>query len=137
MNKDSGMHRNDDEVFPIVAAADGGLSDDGLSVLIKLSTVEHQLVHLAVRLADLAGFVTFVLHLAAHRGSMSGTSERSDCQPISVSEVCVREFENGRACLCVRVGSTELIFAIPAGGLSNLAQELLHRGALFGHRGAV
>ena len=127
------MHRDDDEVFPIVAAADGGISDDGLSVLIKLSTVEHRLVHLAVRLADLAGFVTFLLHLAAHRGSMSGTSKRSESQPIPISEVCVRAFENGRECLCVRVGSTELMFAVPAGGLSNLAQVLLASGALSVH----
>jgi|SRR5215469_16152983 len=119
------MQRDDDEVFPIVTTADGGVSDDGLAVLMKFSTVDQGRVHLALRLADLQHLITFLLQLAAHGGSATRTTQRSECQPIPITEVRVGEREDGVGRLGVRVGGTELIFAAPAGMLSNLAHTLL------------
>jgi len=120
--------------FPVVEGVEGGLSDDGQAVLLKLSTVENDQIHFCLRHCDLEAFVTYLLCMAAGRKDAAPRPERVRYQPIPASGVCAGELADGMGCLGVTVGSTELMFQLPIDAVSKVAQTLLLVGAADGDR---
>ena len=53
--------------FPVIEGVEGGLSDDGQAVLLKLTTVEDAAIHFCLRHSDLEAFVTYLLCMASSR----------------------------------------------------------------------
>ena len=53
--------------FPVIEGVEGGLSDDGQAVLLKLSTVENASIQFCLRHCDLEAFLTYLLCMAANR----------------------------------------------------------------------
>jgi hypothetical protein len=120
--------------FPVVECVEGGLSDDGQAVLLKLSTVENVPIHFCLRHCDLEAFVTYLLCMAANRRDAAPREDRVRYQPIPASGVSAGELEDGMGCLGITIGSTELMFQLPIAAVSKVAQTLLLVGASDGDR---
>ena len=120
--------------FPVIEGVEGGLSDDGQAVLLKLSTVEKEQIHFCLRYNDLEAFVTYLLCMAAGNRDSASRPERVRYQPIPASGVCAGELADGMGCLGVTVGSTELMFQLPIDAVSKVVQTLLLVGAADGDR---
>jgi hypothetical protein len=120
--------------FPVIEGVEGGLSDDGQAVLLKLTTVEDAAIHLCLRHCDLEAFVTYLLCMASSRRDAVPRAERVRYQPIPVSGICAGELADGMGCLGVTVGSTELMFQLPIAAVSKVAETLMLVGACDGGR---
>ncbi|HEY6254368.1 MAG TPA: hypothetical protein VIY51_01100 [Xanthobacteraceae bacterium] len=129
----SGMPQESLE-FPVIEGVEGGMSDDGQAVLLKLSTVEHAEIHFCLRHCDLEAFVTYLLCMAANGLAAPPREDRVRYQPIPASGVSAGELADGMGCLGVTVGSTELMFRLPIEAVSKVAQTLLLVGASDGER---
>jgi hypothetical protein len=119
----------DSLAFPVVESVEGGLSSDGEAVLLKLSTVEQEEIHLCLRAADLEAFVTYLLCMAASRRAEPPRGDRMRYQPIPASGICAGELADGMGCLGVTVGATELMFQLPIAAVSKVAETLMLVGA--------
>jgi hypothetical protein len=115
--------------FPTVDVVECGMTPDGGALLLQLSTAERGSVQLSLRVADLEGFVTFLLRMAACANRPQSAEARVRYQPIPVSGVSAGELADGMGCLGVTVGGTELMFQLPLAALSELAHTLLMVGA--------
>jgi hypothetical protein len=115
--------------FPIVELVEGGVNDDAQAVLLKLSTVERGPIHFGLRYSDLESFVTFLLSMAASARGAAPKEDRVRYQPIPVSGVCAGELADGMGCLGITIGGTELMFQMPIGALTEVAQTMLLVGA--------
>jgi hypothetical protein len=124
----------DDLEFPVVEGVEGGITDDGQAVVLKLSTVENGSIHFCLRHCDLEAFVTYLLCMAASRRDAAPPEDRVRYQPIPASGICAGELADGMGCLGVTVGSTELMFQLPIAAVSKVAQTLLLVGASDGER---
>jgi hypothetical protein len=120
--------------FPVIEGVEGGLSDDGQAVLLKLSTVQNNQIRFCLRYCDLEAFVTCLLCMAAGNRGSAPPPERVRYQPIPASGVCAGELADGMGCLGVTIGSTELMFQLPIEAVSKVAQTLLLVGAPDGTR---
>jgi len=120
--------------FPVVECVEGGISEDGQAVLLKLSTVENVPIHLCLRYSDLEAFVTYLLCMAASRCDAAPRADRVRYQPIPASGICAGELADGMGCLGVTVGGTELMFQLPIAAVSKVAQTLLLVGGSDGDR---
>ena len=120
--------------FPVIEGVEGGISDDGTAVLLKLSTVENASIHFCLRHSDLEAFVTYLLCMAASTRDGAPRQDRVRYQPIPASGVCAGELQDGMGRLGVTVGSTELMFQLPIAAVSKVAQTLLLVGASDGER---
>jgi hypothetical protein len=120
--------------FPVIEGVEGGLSEDGQAVLLKLTTVEDAAIHLCLRHADLEAFVTYLLCMASSRREAAPRQERVRYQPIPASGICAGELADGMGCLGVTVGSTELMFQLPIAAVSKVAETLMLVGASDGAR---
>ena len=120
--------------FPVIEGVEGGMSDDGQAVLLKLSTVENAAIHFCLRHSDLEAFVTYLLCMAANSREAAPREDRVRYQPIPASGVCAGELQDGMGCLGITVGSTELMFQLPIAAVSKVAQTLLMVGAAGGDR---
>jgi len=120
--------------FPVIEGVEGGMSDDGQAVLLKLSTVENAAIHFCLRHSDLEAFVTYLLCMAANGREAAPREDRVRYQPIPASGVCAGELQDGMGCLGITVGSTELMFQLPIAAVSKVAQTLLMVGAAGGDR---
>jgi hypothetical protein len=120
--------------FPVIEGVEGGISDDGQAVLLKLSTVENASIHFCLRHSDLEAFVTYLLCMAANNRDAAPREDRARYQPIPASGVCAGELADGMGCLGITVGSTELMFQLPIDAVSKVAQTLLLVGAPDGGR---
>jgi hypothetical protein len=120
--------------FPVIEGVEGGLSDDGQAVLLKLSTVENDSIHFCLRQSDLEAFMTYLLCMAAGNRDAAPRPDRVRYQPIPASGVCAGELADGMGCLGVTVGSTELMFQLPIDAVFKVAQTLLLVGATDGDR---
>jgi hypothetical protein len=120
--------------FPVIEGVEGGISDDGQAVLLKLSTVENAAIHFCPRHCDLEAFVTYLLCMAARNRDAAARPDRVRYQPIPASGICAGELADGMGCLGVTVGSTELMFQLPIAAVSKVAQTLLLVGAADGDR---
>src|SRR3977135_2064466 len=114
-----------DVEFPVIAAVEGGATDDGQFVLLQLLMVEGGPIRFSLRPVDLESFVTYLLRIAANLGGGTPSDERVQYQPIPISGVSAGELADGMGCLGVTVGGTELMFQMPAAALSQVAQTLL------------
>jgi hypothetical protein len=117
--------------FPVV---EGGITDDGQAVVLKLSTVENESIHFCLRHCDLEAFVTYLLCMAASRRDAVPREDRVRYQPIPATGICAGELADGMGCLGVTIGSTELMFQLPLAAVSKVAQTLLMVGASDGDR---
>ena len=120
--------------FPVIEGVEGGLSDDGQAVLLKLTTVEDAAIHFCLRHCDLEAFVTYLLCMASSRREAAPRQERVRYQPIPASGICAGELADGMGCLGVTVGSTELMFQLPIAAVSKVAETLMLVGASDGER---
>jgi hypothetical protein len=120
--------------FPVVEGVEGGISDDGQAVLLKLTTVENAAIHFCLRHSDLEAFVTYLLCMAANRRDGAPPQDRVRYQPIPASGVCAGELADGMGCLGVTIGSTELMFQLPIAAVSKVAETLMLVGASDGDR---
>jgi hypothetical protein len=120
--------------FPVIEGVEGGLSDDGQAVLLKLTTAENAAIHFCLRHSDLEAFVTYLLCMAANRRDAAPSPDRVRYQPIPASGVCAGELADGMGCLGVTVGSTELMFQLPIAAVSKVAETLMLVGASDGDR---
>jgi hypothetical protein len=120
--------------FPVVDGVEGGMSDDGQAVLLKLSTVDKASIHFCLRHCDIEAFVTYLLCMAASRKGAAPRENRVRYQPIPASGVCAGELADGMGCLGITIGSTELMFQLPIDAVSKVAQTLLLVGASDGDR---
>jgi hypothetical protein len=120
--------------FPVIEGVEGGISDDGQAVLLKLSTVENVSIQFCLRHSDLEAFVTYLLCMAANKREEAPREDRVRYQPIPASGVCAGELADGMGCLGITVGSTELMFQLPIDAVSKVAQTLLLVGAPDGGR---
>jgi hypothetical protein len=120
--------------FPIVELVEGGVNDDAQAVLLKLSTAERGAIHFGLRYSDLESFVTFLLSMAASARGAAPKEDRVRYQPIPVSGVCAGELADGMGCLGITIGGTELMFQMPIGALTEVAQTMLLVGASDDHR---
>jgi hypothetical protein len=120
--------------FPVIEGVEGGISDDGQAVLLKLSTVENVSIRFCLRHSDLEAFVTYLLCMAANKRDAAPREERVRYQPIPASGVCAGELADGMGCLGITVGGTELMFQLPIDAVSKVAQTLLLVGAPDGDR---
>jgi hypothetical protein len=120
--------------FPVIEGVEGGLSDDGQAVLLKLSTVENASIHFCLRHCDLEAFVTYLLCMAANRRDASPREDRVRYHPIPASGVSAGELADGMGCLGITIGSTELMFQLPIDAVSKVAQTLLLVGGADGDR---
>jgi hypothetical protein len=119
---------------PIVEGVEGGLSEDGQAVLLKLTTVEEVAIHFCLRHSDLEAFVTYLLCMASSRKDVASRQDRTRYQPIPASGICAGELADGMGCLGVTVGSTELMFQLPIAAVSKVAETLMLVGASHGER---
>jgi hypothetical protein len=115
--------------FPVIDAVEGGISDDGQAVLLRLSTVENAQICFCLRHADLEAFVTYLLCMAANGAGGPPREDRLRYQPIPASGISAGELADGMGCLGVTVGSTELMFRLPIDAVAKVAQTLLLVGA--------
>jgi hypothetical protein len=115
--------------FPVIDAVEGGISDDGQAVLLRLSTVENAQIYFCLRHADLEAFVTYLLCMAANSAGGPPREDRLRYQPIPASGISAGELADGMGCLGVTVGSTELMFRLPIDAVAKVAQTLLLVGA--------
>jgi hypothetical protein len=115
--------------FPVIDAVEGGISDDGQAVLLRLSTVENAQIYFCLRHADLEAFVTYLLCMAANSAGEPPREDRLRYQPIPASGISAGELADGMGCLGVTVGSTELMFRLPIDAVAKVAQTLLLVGA--------
>jgi hypothetical protein len=120
--------QQDDDVYPVVAFAEGALTHDGEAIVLRMATLEHGPVNVSLRLADLDKFLSFLLGLAAERGGPAPPKDPTECQPIPISGISAGELSDGMGLLGVTVGGTDLMFAIPSEALSSVAQTLLSVG---------
>jgi hypothetical protein len=120
--------------FPVIECVEGGVTDDGQSMLLKLSTVEHGSIRFCLRHCDLEAFVTFLLRMAANSAGSAPKDDRVRYQPIPVSGISAGELADGMGCLGVTIGGTELMFQMPAAAISKVAQTLLLVGDPDDHR---
>src|ERR1700680_4081030 len=120
--------------FPVVEGVEGGISNDGQSVLLKLSTVENASIHFCLRHCDLEAFVTYLLCMAANQRGAAPREDRVRYQPIPASGVSAGELADGMGCLGLTIGTTELMFQLPIAAVSKVAQTLLLVGASDGER---
>jgi hypothetical protein len=120
--------------FPIIEGVEGGLSEDGQAVLLKLTTAEDAAIHFCLRHSDLEAFVTYLLCMASSRKDAGPRTERVRYQPIPASGICAGELADGMGCLGVTVGSTELMFQLPISAVSKVAETLMLVGATDGER---
>src|SRR5450432_700981 len=120
--------------FPVVEGVEGGISDDGQAVLLKLTTVENAAIHFCLRHSDLEAFLTYLLCMAASRRDAAPPQDRVRYQPIPASGVCAGELADGMGCLGVTIGSTELMFQLPIAAVSKVAETLMLVGASDGDR---
>jgi hypothetical protein len=114
--------------FPVVADIEGGATSDGQFVLLQLLTADSGVVQFGLKAADLESFITFLLRIAAMLGG-GAAENRVQFQPIPASSIAAGELADGLGCLGVSVGSTELVFQLPAAALSQIGQQLLILGA--------
>ena len=120
--------------FPVIDGVEGGISDDGQAVLLRLSTVENVQIHFCLRHADLEAFVTYLLCMAASRAGEPPRDDRMRYQPIPASGISAGELADGMGCLGVTIGSTELMFRLPIDAVAKVAHTLLLVGAPDGKR---
>jgi hypothetical protein len=120
--------------FPVIEGVEGGLSEDGQAVLLKLTTVEDAAIQFCLRHCDLEAFVTYLLCMASSRRDAAPRQERVRYQPIPASGICAGELADGMGCLGVTVGSTELMFQLPIAAVSKVAETLMLVGACDGER---
>ncbi len=120
--------------FPVIDGVEGGMSDDGQTVLLKLSTVENAQIHFCLRHSDLEAFVTYLLCMAASHPGEPPREDRVRYQPIPASGISAGELADGMGCLGVTVGSTELMFRLPIEAVSKVAHTLLLVGTPDGER---
>ena len=111
--------------FPVIECVEGGMSSDGQAVLLKLSTVENEAIHICLRQEDLEAFVTYLLCMAASRKGVAPRTDRVRYQPIPASGICAGELADGMGCLGVTVGTTELMFQLPIAAVSKVAETLM------------
>jgi hypothetical protein len=123
------MPPQDSLEFPVIEGVEGGISDDGQAVLLKLSTVGNASIHFCLRHSDLEAFVTYLLCMAANSREAAPREDRVRYQPIPASGVCAGELQDGMGCLGITVGSTELMFQLSIAAVSKVAQTLLMVGA--------
>ena len=126
--------RQDTLEFPVIEGVEGGLSDDGQAVLLKLTTVDDAAIHFCLRHCDLEAFVTYLLCMASSRRDAAPRQDRVRYQPIPASGICAGELADGMGCLGVTVGSTELMFQLPIAAVSKVAETLMLVGASNGER---
>jgi hypothetical protein len=93
-----------DVEFPVIAAVEGGATDDGQFVLLQLLMVEGGPIRFSLRPVDLESFVTYLLRIAANLGGGTPSDERVQYQPIPISGVSAGELADGMGCLGVTVG---------------------------------
>jgi hypothetical protein len=91
--------------FPVIECVEGGLSEDGQAVLLKLTTVEDAAIHFCLRHSDIEAFVTYLLCMASSRMDVAPRQDRTQYQPIPASGICAGELADGMGCLGVTVGS--------------------------------
>jgi hypothetical protein len=120
--------------FPVVEGVEGGITDDGQAVVLKLSTVENESIRFCLRNCDLEAFVTYLLCMAASRKNAAPREDRVRYQPIPATGICAGELADGMGCLGVTIGSTELMFQLPIAAVSKVAHTLLLVGASDGDR---
>jgi hypothetical protein len=120
--------------FPVIEGVEGGLSEDGQAVLLKLTTVEDAATHFCLRHSDVEAFVTYLLCMVSSRRDAAPRQERVRYQPIPASGICAGELADGMGCLGVTVGSTELMFQLPIAAVSKVAETLMLVGASDGAR---
>jgi hypothetical protein len=120
--------------FPVVEGVEGGITDDGQAVVLKLSTVENDSIHFCLRYCDLEAFVTYLLCMVASRRDAVPREGRVRYQPIPATGICAGERADGMGCLGVTIGGTELMFQLPIAAVSKVAQTLLLVGASDGDR---
>jgi hypothetical protein len=110
--------------FPTAVYLEGGVTDDGQAVLVRLFTADKVPIQFSVKNIDLEDLLTFFLRMAS--SVAHGTAEdRVQYQPIPISAVSAGELADGSGCLGVTLGSTELMFQMPLAQMSQLAQNLL------------
>jgi hypothetical protein len=126
--------RQDTLEFPVIEGVEGGLSDEGQAVLLKLTTVDNAAIHFCLRHCDLEAFVTYLLCMASSRRDAAPRQDRVRYQPIPASGICAGELADGMGCLGVTVGSTELMFQLPIAAVSKVAETLMLVGASNGER---
>ena len=120
--------------FPVVEGVEGGITDDGQAVVLKLSTVENESIHFCLRHCDLEAFVTYLL---LHGGEPPGCGAAGGPGALSADPGfgdMAGELADGMGCLGVTIGSTELMFQLPIAAVSKVAQTLLLVGASDGER---
>jgi hypothetical protein len=120
--------------FPVVEGVEGGMTSDGQTVLLSLTTVENASIRFCLRHSDLEAFVTYLLCMAANRRDAAPRTDRVRYQPIPASGVCAGELADGMGCLGITIGSTELMFQLPIAAVSKVAQTFLLVGASDGER---
>jgi hypothetical protein len=118
----------DEDVFPVIAYADGAISEDGRAVLLKMETIEHGPVHCGMKVGDVHDFVTFLLRLVTHR-QVGNRPARRPHQPIPVTGVSAGELEDGNGCLGLTIGGDELLFEMPTSALSEIGRTLMAASA--------
>ncbi len=120
--------------FPVIEGVEGGLSDDGQAVLLKLSTVENasnSILPAALRSRGLS-HLSFV-----HGGEPEGCGAAGGPRALSPDPglgVSAGELADGMGCLGITIGSTELMFQLPIDAVSKVAQTLLLVGTTDGDR---
>jgi hypothetical protein len=123
------MQQLDHLDFPLVACLEGGVTDDGQAVLVQIITSEGAPIHFCLKQIDLEKFLTFFLRIAAGLRCGEPAQDRVQYQPIPISGVSAGELADGRGCLGVVLGSTELMFQMPLEKLTDFARSLLLVGA--------
>src|SRR5215471_14051409 len=101
--------------FPILAYGEAGVTDDGQAVLVQLFTVDGAVIHFSIKRVDLEKFVTLFLQTAANFGPGPTADDRVQYQPITISGMSAGELADGSGCVGVTIGSTELMFRLPLG----------------------
>lgn len=122
------MQQNHGVDFPVVEFVQGGMSADGETVLLQLTSAEGGPIHFSLRAADLEPFVTFILRMAASRQVSIAAQDRSQYQPIPLSALSAGELEDGSCGLGVTIGGTELMFQVPANIVAQIGQTLMLAG---------
>ena len=107
--------------FPVVEGVEGGISDDGQAVLLKLTTVENAAIHFCLRHSDLEAFVTYLLCMAASRRDAAPRGIGCGINRSGFRGVC-RRARGRHGMLGMTVGSTELMFQLPIAAVSKVAE---------------